>query len=198
MMSPRRSAVVLCAALLGAPFGCAKPGLAADHHAAVPRADGLVAEGTVAPAFDGLTHDGQRISLAALHGQPVVLYFYPRDDTSGCTKEACEFRDAWTRFKQAGAAVIGVSTDDNSSHAAFAQKYHLPFPLLPDEHETIAKAYGVPVHGGFAKRVTFVIDRDGRVAKVFPSVNPVGHAAEILAALEALPAASSTPPAPPG
>src|SRR5207237_1092977 len=108
---------------------CAKPGPAADRGGAVPGKDGLVAEGAVAPAFEGVTHDGQRISLAALRGRPVVLYFYPRDDTSGCTKEACEFRDAWARFKDAGATVIGVSTDDNQSHAAFAEKYHLPFPL---------------------------------------------------------------------
>ena len=143
----------------------------------------LLAEGTPAPPIDVTAHTGEHVSLAALRGKPVVLYFYPKDDTSGCTKEACEIRDAWQKFQEAGAVVLGVSTDDNASHVAFADKYKLPFLLLPDTGGAIAKAYGVPLRMGMVKRVTFIIDRQGKVTKVFPDVNPAGHANEILAAL---------------
>jgi thioredoxin-dependent peroxiredoxin len=160
--------------------GCAKAGSGTGPEG------GLVKEGSVAPAIDAIAHSGERVSLAALKGKPVVIYFYPKDDTPGCTKEACEIRDAWNRFRAAGAVVLGVSTDDPKSHVAFADKYHLPFLLLPDSDERIAKAYGVPIRLGTAKRVTFVIDRQGNVAKVFPDVNPKGHAEEILAAIEKL------------
>jgi thioredoxin-dependent peroxiredoxin len=169
---------LLVAACLGA--SCAKAGSGKGPEG------GLVNEGSVAPAIEAIAHNGERISLAALKGKPVVLYFYPKDDTPGCTKEACEIRDAWGRFQAAGATVIGVSTDDATSHAKFADKHHLPFPLLPDPDRRIAKDYGVPVRLGFAKRVTFIIDRQGNVAKVFPDVNPKGHAEEILAAIDKL------------
>ena len=129
---------------------------------------------------------GAQRELANERGKWVVLYFYPKDDTSGCTKEACEIRDSWKALQDAGVVVYGVSTDDNTSHTAFAQKYHLPFQLLPDNDGVITKAYGVPTHLGMAKRVTFIIDRQGKIAKVFPDVNPAGHAAEILAAVSAL------------
>jgi peroxiredoxin Q/BCP len=148
---------------------------------------GLAAEGSPAPPFDVVAHTGERVSLASLKGRPIVLYFYPKDDTPGCTKEACELRDAYTEIKDTGAAVLGVSTQDNASHGAFATKHQLPFLLLPDADETITKAYGVPLKLGFAKRVTFVIDRRGNIAKVFPEVNPAGHAAEILSVLKGLP-----------
>jgi peroxiredoxin Q/BCP len=154
---------------------------AASPPAAAP--DGLLAEGSQAPAFEGTAQTGQRVALADLKGKVVVVYFYPRDDTPGCTKEACELRDAWTDLQKTGAVVIGVSTNDQASHVAFAQKYKLPFLLVSDQDERIAKAFGVPVHFGFAKRVTFVIDTQGRIAKVFPNVTPTGHAAQILAAL---------------
>jgi thioredoxin-dependent peroxiredoxin len=150
------------------------------------RKGGLVTEGTMAPAIETTAHNGQRVSLVAMRGKPVVLYFYPKDDTPGCTKEACSIRDAWHRFETAGAMVLGVSTDDSTSHAAFAEKYHLPFLLLPDIDRKITTAYGVPVRLGMAKRTTFVIDRQGRVAKVFPDVNPNAHADEILAVLDGL------------
>ncbi len=146
----------------------------------------LLSEGATAPAIDTTAHDGTHVSLAALKGKPVVLYFYPKDDTPGCTKEACEIRDAWQKIQETGAIVLGVSTDDNASHVAFAQKYQLPFKLLPDNDEKIAKAYGVPIRMGHAKRVTFIIDRQGKIAKVFPEVNPAGHATEIISALTAL------------
>jgi peroxiredoxin Q/BCP len=151
-----------------------------------PVPSGLAAEGLNAPAIETTAHNGQHVSLAALRGKPVVLYFYPKDDTPGCTKEAGEFRDSWQKIQETGAVVLGVSEDDNESHVAFVNKYQLPFMLLPDKDGAIAKAYGVPLGLGMAKRVTFVIDRRGKIAKVFPDVNPSGHAAEILAALGSL------------
>jgi peroxiredoxin Q/BCP len=170
---------ILCL-LASALAGCAKSEQP-QGSAAAPQT--LLAEGTVAPPIDVTAHTGEHVSLAALHGKPVVLYFYPKDDTSGCTKEACEIRDAWKQFQDAGAVVLGVSTDDNASHVAFADKYKLPFQLLPDTGGAIAKAYGVPLRMGMVKRVTFIIDRQGKITKVFPDVNPAGHASEILAAL---------------
>jgi peroxiredoxin Q/BCP len=172
---------ILCL-LASALAGCAKSEQP-QGSAAPPQT--LLAEGTVAPPIDTTAHTGEHVTLAGLRGKPVVLYFYPKDDTSGCTKEACEIRDAWQKFQEAGAVVLGVSTDDNASHVAFAEKYKLPFMLLPDTGGAIAKAYGVPVRLGMVKRVTFVIDRQGKIGKVFPDVNPAGHASEILAALAA-------------
>jgi peroxiredoxin Q/BCP len=142
--------------------------------------------GQKAPAFTLTADDGSKVRLADHAGSPVVLYFYPKDDTPGCTKEAGEIRDLHEKIQQTGAVVLGVSTDDNASHTAFASKYNLPFLLLPDKDGAIAKAFGVPLRMGTAKRVTFVIDRAGKISKVFPEVNPSGHGAEILAVLSSL------------
>jgi peroxiredoxin Q/BCP len=139
--------------------------------------------GAPAPAFAVTAHDGRRIALDELRGRWVALYFYPKDDTPGCTKEACGFRDAAKPLEDAGVVVLGVSEQDAASHAAFARRYDLPFSLLPDEKGEIAAAYHVPVTVGFAKRVTYLIDREGRVARVWPTVTPTGHAQEILAAV---------------
>jgi peroxiredoxin Q/BCP len=147
---------------------------------------GLVGVGTVAPPIDAVAHTGEHITLAGLQGKPVVVYFYPKDDTPGCTKEACEIRDAWAKLQETGAVVLGISTDDAQSHIAFASKYNLPFKLIPDPTGAIAQAYGVPVRMGYTKRVTFIVDRHGKIVKVFPDVNPAGHAAEILGALSGL------------
>lgn len=136
-----------------------------------------------APAFEAPDHDGQIRSLAEFEGQVVVLYFYPRDATPGCTAEACAFRDSWARFEEAGAVVLGVSTDDVDAHRAFATEHELPFPLLADPDESIAQAYGVPVRMGYAKRMTFLIDRDGIVRRVFEDVDPGVHADEVLTAI---------------
>jgi thioredoxin-dependent peroxiredoxin len=146
----------------------------------------LLAVGAAAPAIEREAHNGEKVSLAALKGRPVVVYFYPKDDTPGCTIEAQEIRDDHTEIGKSNAIVLGVSTQDNTSHRAFASKYGLPFMLLPDEDESIAKAFGVPVKNGYTKRVTFVIDKQGKIAKVFPNVNPKGHSDEILEALRAL------------
>ena len=146
--------------------------------------------GSKAPAFVLEADTGKRISLAELKGNKVVLYFYPKDETSGCTVEACEFRDHWGAVQQAGAIVLGVSPDDVVSHEKFKRKYALPFPLLADPDHAVAERYGVwgeksmygrKYHG--IHRTTFVIDESGRVLKVFERVKPKGHAAEVLEAL---------------
>jgi peroxiredoxin Q/BCP len=145
--------------------------------------DALLAVGVRAPEFAVTAQDGHRVALSDLRGRYVALYFYPKDDTPGCTKEACGFRDAATPLQEAGVVVLGVSEQDNASHTAFADKYHLPFPLLPDEHGEIAAAYHVPVTMGLAHRITYLIGKDGTIARVWPSVTPTGHANEILAAV---------------
>jgi peroxiredoxin Q/BCP len=147
--------------------------------AAAPRE--LLAVGAKAPDLKVQAHNGTPVSISDFRGRPVVVYFYPKDDTPGCTIEAQEIRDLWKDLGEAGAVVLGVSTQDNESHRAFASKYGLPFLLLPDTDHSIARAFGVPVNVmGFAKRVTFVIDRAGKIAKVYPEVDPRGHAAELL------------------
>jgi peroxiredoxin Q/BCP len=184
-----RSSLVF-ATILGL-AACNKSEPARESSAAAPTPaaaiqTGLAAEGTMAPDIDVTAHNGEHVSLKALRGKPVVLYFYPKDDTPGCTKEACEFRDAWDKIKASGTVILGVSTQDAASHTAFAEKYKLPFLLLPDPEASIAKAYGVPLHNGMAKRVTFVIDPQGKIAKVYPDVTPAGHAAEILSVVSTL------------
>ena len=149
-------------------------------------ATALLGVGAPAPAIESVAHNGQKVNLAELKGRPVVVYFYPKDDTPGCTVEAEGFRDDFTDLSKANAVVLGVSTQDNASHRAFASKYGLPFMLLPDEDESIARAFGVPVKNGYTKRVTFVIDKQGKIAKVFPNVNPKGHSDEVLEALAEL------------
>jgi peroxiredoxin Q/BCP len=147
-------------------------------------------EGDVAPAFSAATSGGGRVSLADFKGKNVVLYFYPRDDTPGCTKEACAFRDHFAGFQKRGAVVLGVSTDSAKSHDKFAGKFKLPFTLLADEDKRIVEAYGVWGEKSFMGRkyqgtfrVTFLIGPDGRIKKIWPEVKPEEHAAEVLAAL---------------
>lgn len=149
--------------------------------------------GSVAPKFTATAHDGSTVRLSALKGQPVVLYFYPKDDTPGCTVEACGFRDAHGEFARHKAVVLGVSPDSAKSHVKFREKYGLPFTLLVDESHAVAEAYGAwrekSMYGrtymGVA-RSTFVIDASGRIAKAFTSVKPKGHEQEVLATLAAL------------
>ena len=149
-----------------------------------PPAPELLPVGSPAPTFTAVSHDGQKVDLAKLKGRYVVLYFYPKDDTPGCTKEACDIRDNWAKMQKAGVVVFGVSTQDNSSHKAFAEKYKLPFPLLPDDKGEIAAKYKVPVVDGKARRITYLIGKDGKIKHVWPKVTPVGHSAEILAQIE--------------
>ena len=147
-------------------------------------------EGDVAPVFTAPTNGGGKVSLSDFRGRNVILYFYPRDNTPGCTKEACSFRDHFAEFKEKGAAVLGVSTDSAKLHDKFAEKYKLPFTLLVDEDKKIVKAYGAWGHKTFmgmnflgTSRVTFLIWPDGRIKKIWPKVKVAEHAEEILATL---------------
>jgi len=147
-----------------------------------------IAEGMKAPAFAAKDQSGKTIQLSDFAGRKnVVLYFYPKDDTPGCTKEACSLRDGHGAILAAGAVVLGVSADDEKSHKAFADKFTLPFSLLADPERTIIEAYGVkmPVVG-FAKRVTFVIDKQGTVRKVLTDVDTAGHDRQVLEVLKTL------------
>jgi len=147
----------------------------------------MLQPGTPAPDFTATTTTGATISLHDYQGRNnVVLYFYPEDDTSGCTVEACEFRDARTDYDTTDAVVLGVSGDDQAAHQAFTDKYMLNFPLLVDSDGTICDVYGVPRNGTYPARVTFLIDTDGIIRKVWESVKPRGHAAEVLEEIKAL------------
>ncbi|MGJ5673265.1 MAG: peroxiredoxin [Nostochopsis sp.] len=141
-----------------------------------------LAVGTDAPAFIVKDTNGNTVSLSDFKGKTVVLYFYPKDDTPGCTKQACSFRDANEQYTSKDVVVLGVSADDEASHQAFTQKYNLNFPLLADTSGSLIKAYDVD-GGGYAKRVTYVIDGNGKIVHVDSSVNTSTHAGDILAAL---------------
>jgi len=150
----------------------------------------MVAEGAEAPDFELTADGGERVKLSQYRGKPVVLYFYPKDDTPGCTTQACAIRDAWSEFEQRGAVVLGVSPDDEASHVRFREKYSLPFTLLADPDHKVAEAYGAwgekknygKTYFGII-RSTFVIGADGTVVKAFPRVDPKTHADKVLAAL---------------
>lgn len=146
----------------------------------------LLAAGAVAPLFSATAHSGEKVELAQLRGKKVVLFFYPKDNTPGCTVEAQGFRDEHEKYKSLNAVVIGVSTQDNESHRAFAKEHGLPFLLIPDEDRSIATSYGVGSRLGLSKRVTFLIGPDGKIAQVFDEVVPEDHAEELLSALKAL------------
>jgi peroxiredoxin Q/BCP len=154
-----------------------------------------VREGMPAPDFTLKDQDGRDVTLSAFRGRWVVLYFYPKDDTPGCTKEACAFRDAVGLYRSLGVEVLGVSVDDVSSHKKFHQKYNLNFPLLADPDKRVARMYGVLNPLGWARRVTFVIDPQGVVRKVFSKVDVAVHSQEVLDFLKSA-SATGTPPAP--
>ncbi len=145
----------------------------------------LLAVGADVPDVSAVAQDGKTVKLRELRGKPVIVYFYPKDDTPGCTVEAKGIRDQYADLNSR-AVVLGVSTDTSESHKAFADKYNLPFQLLDDSSHALVTAFGVPVSSGHAKRITFVIDAAGKVRKVFPNVNPDGHAAELLETLKSL------------
>jgi peroxiredoxin Q/BCP len=147
-------------------------------------------EGDPAPPFTAATNGEGKVSLSDFKGRHVVLYFYPKDDTPGCTKEACAFRDGFAAFKKKGAVVLGVSTDSSRKHDKFVEKFNLPFTLLADEDRKIVGAYGVWGEKRFmgrkylgTHRVTFLIGPDGRIKRIWPKVKPEEHAAEVLAAI---------------
>jgi peroxiredoxin Q/BCP len=150
----------------------------------------MVQEGTPAPDFELESDEGATVRLSDLRGKPVVLYFYPKDDTPGCTKQACGFRDAYGEYQQRGAVVLGVSADDVASHVKFKQKYGLPFALLADPGHEVAERYGAWGEKSFAGktymgiiRSTFVIDPEGNVARAMYGVNAERNPDEVLAAL---------------
>jgi peroxiredoxin Q/BCP len=147
-----------------------------------------VKTGDQAPDFEGPTSDGSRLGLKDFAGKKnVVLYFYPKDDTPGCTREACSFRDNLQSIRGMGAEIVGVSLDSIQSHDRFAKKYTLPFPLISDKDKRIATAYGVLKDLGLStNRVTFIIDKNGKVAKIFPKVDISKHTEEVAAALKEL------------
>jgi peroxiredoxin Q/BCP len=140
--------------------------------------------GTTAPEFTAKDTNGNTVSLSNLAGKKVVLYFYPKDDTPGCTKQACSFRDNYSEYQGKDIVVLGISKDDETSHQAFTEKYNLPFPLLADVDGSIIKAYDVD-GGGYAKRVTYVVDENGKIIHVDSSVKTETHASDILAAVGA-------------
>jgi peroxiredoxin Q/BCP len=153
--------------------------------------------GSRAPAFTLPNQDGRPTSLRSFAGRRVVLYFYPRDDTSGCTIEACEFRSQWNKVEAEGAVILGVSPDSPESHDRFRRKYRLPFALLADERHVVATKYGVWARKSMygrsymgVLRTTFLIDEGGRIERVFEKVKPRGHAAEILDVLRSREAGS--------
>ena len=155
-------------------------------------ADDVPVPGSPAPAFTLPDQNGRNVALESLRGQWVVLYFYPKDDTPGCTEEACTFRDDLAQLTALGAQVVGVSVQDSASHAEFAKKYHLPFPLLADRDGVVARRYGAFTDWKvmrFAKRYTFLIDPQGKIAKTYLKVDTSRHSAEIIADLKQL-----TPP----
>ena len=149
-----------------------------------------VVEGEPAPDFTLMSDSGEAVTLSSLRGRPVVLYFYPKDDTPGCTTEACEFRDAYDVFRERGAEVLGVSPDDVASHEKFKSKYELPFTLLADPDHEVAEKYGVWGERKFAgktymgiNRSTFIIDGEGKVARAMLGIKAAGHAAAVLDSL---------------
>ena len=150
----------------------------------------MVEEGKPAPEFELASDAGDTVRLSDLRGKPVVLYFYPKDDTPGCTTQACGIRDSWGEFERAGAVVLGVSPDDERSHTRFREKFDLPFALLADTEHSTAEDYGVWKEKTYAgktymgvERSTFVIGADGNVAKELRNVKPDTHADDVLAAL---------------
>jgi peroxiredoxin Q/BCP len=149
----------------------------------------MLKEGDNAPAFSAEDAEGNSVSLSDMRGQRLVLYFYPKDDTPGCTKEACSFRDSFSAFRKNGINVIGVSLDGEESHRRFSGKYDLPFTLLCDTDRAVSEAYGAYGEKQFldkrymgVRRMTFLIDEDGVIVKVFTQVKPEGHAREVLEA----------------
>jgi thioredoxin-dependent peroxiredoxin len=150
----------------------------------------MVEEGKPAPDFELTSDSGEQVKLSNFRGKPVVLYFYPKDDTPGCTTQACGIRDVYADFRDRGAEVLGVSPDDEDSHVKFKEKYSLPFTLLADPGHEVAEEYGVwKERNKYGKksmgieRSTFVIDADGNVSKAMRRVKPETHAADVLAAL---------------
>ncbi len=184
-MTSTKSALTAAAValVLAALSGCSKSSPAtgvATPTAAAPASGDLVAGGA-APEFKAVAHEGTEVDLTKLRGKFVVLYFYPKDETPGCTKEACAFRDAFNELSKEGVVLVGISSDSVESHKEFASHHKLPFLLVSDPDKVIAKAYGVGSTFGFMSRQTFVVDKEGKIKKIYRSVDVAKHAQEILA-----------------
>lgn len=180
-MERMRKASIALALLLAA---CSKEAPSAPPSASKTTSESATGELAVrspAPDFSAKAHDGTDVRISALKGKPVVVYFYPKDETPGCTKEACAFRDAWNELAKTGVVLIGISSDTLESHKKFAEHHKLPFHLVSDADGSIAKAYGVPTTLGYTARQTFVIGPDGNLKKIYRSVDVSKHAAEIVA-----------------
>ena len=180
MKLSRRKVVALALAsaalVVGGAFACAS--------GPVKRPDGgegLLSAGASAPDFQATTKAGEPVRLSSLRGHAVVVYFYPKDFTPGCTSEACAFRDAWTKYQSQNVTIVGVSQDTEESHRRFVKEHALPFPLASDEDGAIARSYGVKTAMGIDARVTFLLGPDGKVVKSWPDVDPGVHATEVLA-----------------
>ncbi len=145
----------------------------------------LLNVGDMAPDFESVDQNGSSVKLSSFKGKPVVLYFYPKDDTPGCTAEACNFRDNYSEYENKGVKVLGVSVDTENSHKKFEQKYGLNFTLVADHSKTIAEQYGT-LSGNTAKRVTYLIGPDGKIVHVYPKVSPKQHAVEVISRLREL------------
>jgi peroxiredoxin Q/BCP len=171
------------------PATSAAPTTAANAASAATTAPGTasssegVAVGSPPPDFTATAQDGTTVHLAALKGKPVIVYFYPKDETPGCTKEACSFRDAWDALSKKGVVLIGLSADTDDSHKAFAAHHKLPFLLVSDKDGKIAGSFGVPFQDGYTARQSFVVGADGLVKKVYRKVDVTVHAQEIMADL---------------
>lgn len=175
----RVSHLLLCSALL------VPAALATTATTGCASSEQMLSVGDPTPKLSATGHEGTQLDLGALD-KPTLVYFYPRDGTPGCTKEACAIRDIWNEYEAAGVLVVGVSTDDKTSHEKFAAEHELPFPLVADTDESWAKAFGVSVRAGYSQRVSFLLDAEGKVAKTYPGVDPGVHAAEVLADAKAL------------
>lgn len=184
VLLPVLLALVATTSALGVSGGCARVLARRQHLSAGDRPVEVAAH----------KQDGSSIALSQYRGHPLVVYFYPKDRTSGCTIEAHEFRVGYPQFKELGVEVLGVSNDDVASHEDFCTKEGLPFPLVADPDQTMARAFGVKATLGFYQRITFVLDGDGVVRQVFDPVHPAGHAREVLAAVKEL--AGGAPPSP--
>lgn len=186
-MSIGLAATAVCALALGCSKNTAEPTKpsaepapsGATSNVAAPNGDALKV-GDAAPDFAAKSHDGKDVKLSAYKGHPVVVYFYPKDETPGCTKQACGFRDAWNELDKKGVVLIGVSADSDASHKAFAEHHKLPFLLVSDPDGKLAKQFGVPFRMGFTSRQTIVIDAEGRIKKLYRDVDVSTHATDVL------------------
>jgi thioredoxin-dependent peroxiredoxin len=169
-MLPRPLPVLALAVALGACGAASRP----------DGGSGPLPAGNAVPDLSATDQSGKVRRIADERGHPLIVFFYPRDGTPGCTREACAFRDAWERYQKAGVQIFGVSADDQKSHEQFAKEQHLPFPIVADPSHAWSAAFGVPTRLGMDSRVSFLVDPSGKVAKVYPNVDPGLHADEVL------------------